>query len=523
LGYEFFDGFSFWLPFPFRQRKVKVVLERLRDAQRRYPGKPISVIAHSFGTYIIGTILRQDNSIQLRRLILCGSILPRNYPWGTYSRSVDTPILNDCGAWDIWPVQAQSTTWGFGASGTWGFRRAGITDRFHNFGHGGFFTADFVRTFWLSWFRGEPSALGIVPPKRPYLWSLITVFPIKWIGALAAASGFGALAAPPPYGSWLGGAALVFLALLSTLLAAQAWVSKLPVWRRRAIACLLLGLAGFLMIAAAIEVLRPWPEPLIQDQWLHNNGVEEHSREMPSDARTLNFEAGVGGVVFPAYEDNGNREEKYNKDGRFRVRGDVTILVGAKSVKLLKFDTDYYAYGCPSKHTTNRGLTVTIEGVVQEPPPTISPDGEINPSVTLPPSSTARISILEDFRPPLMKDEPAKCDGGDMQMQFSWRAESEPKISTETLIFQLPRATIKEMRKVDFLHQPPKVTDEDLRAWLADGQISKDDFQGLSELKYIDRYMDAFSDNETSWQGGVGYYYSSLLRKLVGNPVMPKP
>lgn len=57
--------------------RVKVKLDRELHG---YPGQP-HVIAHSFGTYVAGTALRKFPNIELRRVVLVGSILSAKYDW----------------------------------------------------------------------------------------------------------------------------------------------------------------------------------------------------------------------------------------------------------------------------------------------------------------------------------------------------------------------------------------------------------------------------------------------------------
>ena len=44
-------------------------------------GRPPSVVAHSFGTYILGYTLLGFDFIRFDKVILCGSILPPDFPW----------------------------------------------------------------------------------------------------------------------------------------------------------------------------------------------------------------------------------------------------------------------------------------------------------------------------------------------------------------------------------------------------------------------------------------------------------
>lgn len=156
-GYGFFDTFSFLLPVgPLRRRavrRVKAKLDTLRQEQRI---RQISVVAHSFGTYILGELLREDATLKLHRVLLCGSILPQDFDWEKHSdqvaplprRSVHR-VVNDCGWLDIWPVLANSVTWGYGQGGRFGFQTPRVVDRFHKLGHSDFFGDDFVERYWL--------------------------------------------------------------------------------------------------------------------------------------------------------------------------------------------------------------------------------------------------------------------------------------------------------------------------------------------------------------------------------------
>ncbi len=180
IKYGFFDAFRFWLPFLTRNRANAEIEWKIREAQRRNPEARLSVIAHSFGCYAIGSILKEHPDIRLHRLLLCGSVLPRDFRWDQVAHRVDNDIINECGTRDIWPILAQSSSWGYGASGTFGFGTPGVLDRFHGFGHSGFFRQEFVSEFWLTWFKSGKCLAGDEARTRPYFWSLLTVLQIKW-------------------------------------------------------------------------------------------------------------------------------------------------------------------------------------------------------------------------------------------------------------------------------------------------------------------------------------------------------
>ncbi|HTD15652.1 MAG TPA: toll/interleukin-1 receptor domain-containing protein [Chthoniobacterales bacterium] len=188
LRYGRFDAFRFWFPFWTRSAPVNNLLPKIRDARTLNPRAKLSVIAHSFGTYAIGKIVSENPDIRLYRLILCGAILPSDFRWDKIPHSVDTKIINDCGRKDIWPVLAQSTTFGYGTSGRFGFGDARTITRFHDFGHGGFFDKKFVSEFWLPWFQNGQFVRSEAPQKAGALWHLLAIIQIKWVAILLCAA-----------------------------------------------------------------------------------------------------------------------------------------------------------------------------------------------------------------------------------------------------------------------------------------------------------------------------------------------
>jgi hypothetical protein len=158
IGYGYFDVVRFWFPFWSRKKPIERVHDEIRVAlqkhQKLHPNAKLSIIAHSFGTFIIGEILKKDFTLQLHRLVLCGSVLPQDFPWSLLQgRFNDENTINECGTADIWPVLAQSLSWGYGASGTHGFKKVLIKDRFHAGGHGQYFNPEFVEKYWEPFIR----------------------------------------------------------------------------------------------------------------------------------------------------------------------------------------------------------------------------------------------------------------------------------------------------------------------------------------------------------------------------------
>lgn len=107
----------------------------------------VSVIAHSFGTYAVGMALAENPRLQIYRLIIVGSVLPKTFPSlvnRTQFRSEDTPVVNEHSFSD---VTVRFLGWlpkrlGFGTPGRDGFGDPIlIKDCEHGIGHSGYFKA----------------------------------------------------------------------------------------------------------------------------------------------------------------------------------------------------------------------------------------------------------------------------------------------------------------------------------------------------------------------------------------------
>lgn len=97
VNYGRFDVFRFLLPFGFRRQIVQKVRRQLNDIRKKYPRAKISVISHSFGTWVMAQIIRDGFDIKFHRIIFCGSVVPYDFPFEQFSDRFDDPILNDVG------------------------------------------------------------------------------------------------------------------------------------------------------------------------------------------------------------------------------------------------------------------------------------------------------------------------------------------------------------------------------------------------------------------------------------------
>jgi hypothetical protein len=142
------------------------------------------VIAHSFGTFAIFKALK-EREIKLHRVLLCGCIVPCTFRRAEFGGQLGCdPLMNDCGTRDVWPVLAQSLTWGFGSTGTYGFGTSGVVDRFNEFEHGDYFSKAFVEKYWVPFLQDGIIVRSEFESNRAtpnYLLSLLGVIHLKYV------------------------------------------------------------------------------------------------------------------------------------------------------------------------------------------------------------------------------------------------------------------------------------------------------------------------------------------------------
>jgi pimeloyl-ACP methyl ester carboxylesterase len=198
---------EFLLPIPYFRKKaseavwidIRAAVKHVRD---KYPNRKlrVSVIAHSFGTYVVTKLLKEEFDLELERLILCGAVVHYRFPFQQVSNRFEAPVLNDVGGRDPWPAVAEAVTFGYGSAGTYGFRRRPIVeDRYHEHApHGYFFEPGFARKYWLPFLNDGtivPSG-GQAGNAAPFI-RLLSIFKVKYLvlAALIALIAFAGLRA----------------------------------------------------------------------------------------------------------------------------------------------------------------------------------------------------------------------------------------------------------------------------------------------------------------------------------------
>ena len=183
-NYGRFDAFRFWLPIPpIRRVAVQHVWKDVRRTLQMHPGSAVSFISHSYGTYIVAKILESEFDFVAHRIIFCGSIVNRRFPFEQVSQRFTSPILNEIGTKDIWPALAKSATWGYGSSGTHGFMRPDVKDRRHpQLAHSDFLTPKFCKEYWIPFLLdGTVTPTNATGTHLPWRVRTCSALPLKYI------------------------------------------------------------------------------------------------------------------------------------------------------------------------------------------------------------------------------------------------------------------------------------------------------------------------------------------------------
>jgi O-acetyl-ADP-ribose deacetylase (regulator of RNase III) len=192
IGYGFFDVLRFLTPIgPWRRAAAKTVWMKMNSLYDNPNIQNVSVIAHSFGTWIVGHLLATEGRAKFHRIIFCGAILDGDFDWGKVKGKTANPqfanapnarVVNDCGTRDVWPIFARFATWGYGVSGRWGFQHALVRDRFHAVNHGGFFQEGFATQHWVPALTGTNLSQGIDYDIDPPAWlTILTILKLPCI------------------------------------------------------------------------------------------------------------------------------------------------------------------------------------------------------------------------------------------------------------------------------------------------------------------------------------------------------
>jgi pimeloyl-ACP methyl ester carboxylesterase len=182
-NYGYFDVLRFLSPWQlFAGAIVEDLTRQIRHTLVMNKNADCSIIAHSFGTFVVARMLRDHTDLEFSKIIFCGSVVSHRFRFEDYRSRFEAPIINEVGTRDFWPVIAEVVTFGYGSAGTYGFRRPAVRDRWHNGkAHGDFLNQDFCRKYWVPFLSNGSIVEDDEEAEQPpwWLWAVST-FQIKY-------------------------------------------------------------------------------------------------------------------------------------------------------------------------------------------------------------------------------------------------------------------------------------------------------------------------------------------------------
>lgn len=189
LDYGTFRIWNFRKPSE-RRKKVDWFRDEYTRVCKEHGVKRPSIIAHSFGTYIFAMALEKYDELEFENVILCGSIVYRDFPWSSFDRRFRF-VLHDFGRrdWCVWI--AEYGVEDAGPSGKYGFNDL-ANGRVHQrarpkFRHSDFFYKLNYANVWLPFLRGEIPPEPQAEHRRKTNWKFRATQIAFWAVGLAIA------------------------------------------------------------------------------------------------------------------------------------------------------------------------------------------------------------------------------------------------------------------------------------------------------------------------------------------------
>ncbi|MEB8284494.1 hypothetical protein OKT24_01745 [Aeromonas veronii] len=157
--YNYYSALQLLIPSS-RSKIIDDFAKKLTEMVCEYPNSKITLIAHSFGTYITIKALEAipiDLSLTIERVVLVSSVLKPNYDWSyvNMKHNIES-INNECGFNDNILILSHFFSHDMGMAGRVGFTGMNIKNRFFKGGHD-FFNRekDFMDKYWIPIFTGS--------------------------------------------------------------------------------------------------------------------------------------------------------------------------------------------------------------------------------------------------------------------------------------------------------------------------------------------------------------------------------
>ncbi|MEE5127961.1 MULTISPECIES: hypothetical protein [unclassified Pseudomonas] len=152
LDYGYFNIFQFINPYS-RDKLVKWLRDEVAAVRRDYPGSPVSLVAHSLGTFLVARLIEEETAFSFDTVLFSGSIVNTDYDWSKYLDSYRVKyVANYMAKKDIWPALASYIVKGAGRAGVDGFESTHVSlfQHLHSkYGHSDYFNPHTFKELWL--------------------------------------------------------------------------------------------------------------------------------------------------------------------------------------------------------------------------------------------------------------------------------------------------------------------------------------------------------------------------------------
>ncbi len=154
--YGYYDVFRFLNPGS-NKKMVEKFYDFYSDLANQTNTVP-SVVAHSFGTFIVAHCMLKRHDIRFDKIIFCGSILSRNFEWTTLlARNQINQVLNEFSKLDVWARLVKFFVRKTGRSGYAGsnYKRPNFFEKRFEYDHSDYFSGNHMKENWLSFLTNQ--------------------------------------------------------------------------------------------------------------------------------------------------------------------------------------------------------------------------------------------------------------------------------------------------------------------------------------------------------------------------------
>lgn len=154
LDYGYFNLLQFLNPWS-RDKRVRWLRDEVARVRSDFPDSPVSVVAHSLGTYLVARLIEEEPNFNFATLIFSGCIVDAEHKWAAHlDNNRIGHLANYVAHQDIWPKLARQVIRGprAGVAGVTGFsdKHYSLYQHAHpSYGHSDYFSPNTFEAMWL--------------------------------------------------------------------------------------------------------------------------------------------------------------------------------------------------------------------------------------------------------------------------------------------------------------------------------------------------------------------------------------